>query len=426
VAIVKRKRKLKPYQAQVYVSGVRVATQSFETKAAATVWHERMKREFEAGYGSVREMTLLEVIRSYKERELGAKVVSTKRRRKGRLKLIEECPLGDVMMRDFDGVAVDRFLGWLARHPRATTPTRKSFVEELKTLSLVLGHYRDYYDAQFVGPITKRHRKAALFKGPLEGKAKDFYLPVEHARKWFQALARAKNPAYHDLGMVQLILGLRIGEACALCDDAVDFERGVLTIKRTMEWVKEDGTRARAIVDRTKTKSSRRELPIPAEIAKVLRGALRREPAVLHRAKNGKMVQVVFHMPNGRLMCRDNIGDAYGRAFEAAGLPWKGTHICRDTNATLGLCGGSLEAVRVNHGHASVVETEGYARIHAMVENTVPESVARQLFGGEEKNHCQNHCQTGDGGKKGKEILGSEKEAGPLAGPATKFTMQRN
>lgn len=394
MAIAKKKRKSKPWQATVWVSNVRVASECFATRTEACIWHDKTKVSFETGMGPIREMTLGEVVQRYREMELPSKMVATRRSRETRLRVLEEAPVAGVMMKDFDGHTVDQFVAWLLKDERAKTASRKSFAGELKTLKLVLGHYRDYGDAQYVVPVTKRHLKAAMFKGPIPRKGRDFYLPVDHALRWFAALAKQKNPVYADLGRLQVITGMRIGEACALCDDAIDWDRQVLVVKRTMEWTNEDGTRARRIVERTKTRESRRELPLPAELIAILRGALARQPTVLYRTAEGTMARVLFHGEAGQHICRGVVAKAYGRAFKKAGLPWSGTHICRDTNGTLGLKDSSLEAVRVNHGHSSVVQTEGYARIHAMVENTVPEKVARQLFGGESKTRIQNRIQS--------------------------------
>lgn len=387
MSVAKRKRKKKPYQAEVYVSGVRVASECFETKTEALVWHDKTKKSFEQGYGAVRELTLAEIIDRYEDRVLVSKRVSTRARRKKRFKLLRESCVAEVMMRDFDGFTVDKFLAWLGRHPTAKTATRKSFAEDVKALRLVLGFYRDYYDAQFVVPVTRRHLQESLYKGPVAKKSKDFYLPVDHALRWFAELEKMSNPVYAELAKLQVMTGLRIGEACALCDDAIDWERKLLTVRRTMEWVNEDGSKARRIENRTKTEESRRELPMPAEVQDIVRRALGRS-TLLHRDPDTKaMVRVLFHARGGHPLNDEPVRQAYGDAFKAAGLPWSGTHICRDTAGTLGLKGSSLEAVRINHGHSSVVETEGYAKVHAMTQNTVPESIARQLFRGEKSLH---------------------------------------
>ncbi len=392
MGVTKRKRKAKPYQAEVYVSGVRVDTQCFETKAAACAWHDETKRRYEQGWGPIGEMTVADVIARYREVEFPSKVGPTRRRREMRFRLLEKAPIAKVAMRDFSGGTVTMLLDWLVKQDVARTPTRTSFLAELKALRVVLGFYRDYYDAKFVPPMTKWHRQRALFKGPLPKKAKDFFLPPDHARKWFGELARQRNPVFLDTAITQVVLGTRIGETCALCEDAVDFDRGTVIVKRTMEWMNEDSTKCRRIVERTKTADSRRELPLPPEIARIFKAALARQPAVLHKTSEGKLVRVIFHMPDGALMFDETVRAAYSRAFKQAGLPWSGSHICRDTNGTLGLKGASLEAVRVTLGHSSVVETEGYAKVHAMIENVIPGNVARLLFADNEKqNHVPVH-----------------------------------
>ena len=130
----------------------------------------------------------------------------------------------------------------------------------------------------------------------------------------------------------------------------------------------------------------------------MLRKAFEGRLHVLHRTSDGRLTRAAFHMPNGKLLCDGTIRSVYGKAFRQIGLPWAGSHICRDTNATLALAGASLEAVRVNHGHASIVETEGYAKVHAMIENVVPGKVAELLFG---EFHAQGHAQAGKGIGKG-------------------------
>lgn len=398
MAITKRKRKGKVfYQAEVYVSGERVATECFDTAAAANDWHDRTKRRYEQGYGRYGEMTLTEVIESYRADELGSKAGPTRRRRKSRFALIEKSPIACVRMRDFHGQTIDLFLDWLLRHPVAETPVRTSFLEELKALRLVLGHFREAFDPQFVVPMTRRHRRRALYKGPIRKKPKDFFMPVDHARAWLACLERQRNPLFHRLATVQVILGTRVGETAALCEDAIDWEQGTITIKRTMEWADDSCSKVRRIMERVKTEESRRMLPMPPEVEEILRAALREQPAVLHRTKQGA-TRVVFHMPDGGLLHYETIRQSYNRAFRDAALPWTASHICRDTNGTLGLKGGSLEQVRVNHGHSSVVETEGYAKVHAMIENRVPIRVAGMLFGEEEKSSRTKSRTDAEGG----------------------------
>ncbi len=400
MVVTKRKRKKNPYQAEVFVAGARVASECFETKAAAQIWHDDVKRRYEQGRGLAGEMTFAQVIAEYKAKEFPGHVAPTRKKRRLKFDFLTEAesPIANVKMRDFGAGTIETLLDWLIKHERAQTPTRKSFREELKAVRVVLSFYRDCYDAQFVAPITKWHWKRTLFKGAVPKKPKDYYIPADHARRWLAALARVKNPVFHGTAVTQITLGLRIGEACAICDDAVDFERKVLTVKRTMEWVREDGTKCRQIVERVKTDESRREIPLPNEVCAVLKQAFGRQPQVLHKTAEGRLVRVAFHMPDGNLLHDETIRGAYTRAFRKVGLPWTATHICRDTNGTLPLGQVSLEEVRVNHGHTSVVETEGYAKVHAMIENRVPETVAALLFRDKGKKNSRTESRTANGG----------------------------
>lgn len=384
MAVVKRKRKRKNgktstfWEAEVFVSGVRLATQTFDTQAAAARWHDETKAAYESGRGAFGEMTLGRVIELYREKEFPVLVEGSRRQARNRLKLIEPSPVASKRMRDVDAHTVDTYLDWVLKHPSAENPNRTSFVKELKFLSVLFGFYREHYDERFPNPVMKRHFKRARYKGALPKKADDHFMPVDHANRWLAELRRQRDPLYRRLGQFQVIMGTRIGETGALCWDKVDFERGVVHIHRTMVWRDELGRKVRQIVNRTKTPESRRTLPMPPEVRELLLEARAAHPDST----------VVFRQAYGHLVAYDNVRQAYNRAFEAAGLPWTATHICRDTNGTLPLLDEQVrtEAVRVNHGHTSVKQTEGYAKARAVVKNVVPETVARLLAGGEEKN----------------------------------------
>lgn len=383
MAVTKRKRTGKPrrgqravfYQAVVWVNGVRVAEQCFDTEAAAHNWHDRTKARFNSGRGPSGDLTLGQVIQNYREMEFPTLTEGTRKTVDLKLKFLAESPAATLRMQDFNGQAVDGLIAWFLAHPRAGTATRSSFLKELKQLQVILGFYRDTYDDQFVSPVTRRQRRRTFFKGVPARKSQDYYLSLEQARSWFVALAAQLNPVYLDLARFQVIMGTRVGEAVALCWDAVDFNRKTISIQRTMDWVEEDGTKCRKIANRTKTPSSRRTLPMPPQVEAILKEARRRHPDST----------VVFRNPNGSLLNYEAVRQAYNRAFEKAGLPWSGTHICRDTNATLAVMTARTEAVQVNLGHSSVRETEGYAKVHAIVENIVPATVANMLDGKQER-----------------------------------------
>lgn len=72
--------------------------------------------------------------------------------------------------------------------------------------------------------------------------------------------------------LISLNTGLRISEVCALKWSDVDFEKAILCVRSTVARVKCDeiGKATTLIIDRPKTKSSSRDIPISAKLMKAL------------------------------------------------------------------------------------------------------------------------------------------------------------
>ena len=67
--------------------------------------------------------------------------------------------------------------------------------------------------------------------------------------------------------MVAAFYGLRRGEVCGLKWDAIDFERGTITIRHTVTSLQVDGKTKMYAQDSAKTKSSMRTLPLVGSFA---------------------------------------------------------------------------------------------------------------------------------------------------------------
>lgn len=67
-----------------------------------------------------------------------------------------------------------------------------------------------------------------------------------------------------------LLMGLRIGEVCGLM--GADIENGVLTVRRTIQRIQANGATA-VIITPPKTENSRRQIPVPKQIAEELEAA---------------------------------------------------------------------------------------------------------------------------------------------------------
>ena len=72
--------------------------------------------------------------------------------------------------------------------------------------------------------------------------------------------------------LISLNTGLRIGEVCALSWNDIDFENQIFHIRSTVARVKstDSGVNSKLIIDRPKTKSSLRDIPIPSKLLTIL------------------------------------------------------------------------------------------------------------------------------------------------------------
>ena len=71
--------------------------------------------------------------------------------------------------------------------------------------------------------------------------------------------------------LLQMQLGLRIGEVCGLQWGDFDFKAGILTVRRTVSRIYCGTGCTKIVVQTPKTKSSGREIPIPHDLAALLR-----------------------------------------------------------------------------------------------------------------------------------------------------------
>ena len=74
--------------------------------------------------------------------------------------------------------------------------------------------------------------------------------------------------------LISLYTGLRIGEVCALSWEDVDLDNRIIHVRHTVARVKsnlkETGLKTRLIIDEPKTKSSKRDIPIPSTLLPLL------------------------------------------------------------------------------------------------------------------------------------------------------------
>ena len=158
--------------------------------------------------------------------------------------------------------------------------------------------------------------------------------------------------------------GLRRGELLALRWQDVDLEAGVLHVRQTLERVRnhattEPGKRTCLIFQEPKTEQSRHTIPIPADIAEVLK-----QHKARHAEEKLRMGQaytdygLVFCWPHGTPLDPEDFRKRFVQPCQQAGLPPIRLHDTRHTFATLMLkLGQAPKTVQTMLGHTTIATT---------------------------------------------------------------------
>ena len=187
--------------------------------------------------------------------------------------------------------------------------------------------------------------------------------------RWVEWL-KAKNSesVYWKLAIFMLLTGARVSEACGLKWDAVDLNQGIVRVVRRVSW--DYYTKKPLIENVTKTTQSARLLILPKKLKDIL--------AEIKKQSEGDLV---FTNRKGGILHYNSVQSAFNAGFIALKLPWRSTHICRHTFATMALMGtNNLSAVQVSLGHTQQAVTQKYAKAVALLSSDIGEKTSAILF----------------------------------------------
>lgn len=167
-------------------------------------------------------------------------------------------------------------------------------------------------------------------------------LTEEEIPKLLDALSDAP-PQYSVITQLALLTGARRGEICGLRWSDIDFEKGTLSIKRTVQFIPAEGI----VFTSPKTKRSRRCIRIGADCLELLKEY--RQHQIQERLRigskwarkvtieNGKVVDndMLFTRWNGEPLDPETVSTWFPRFLEEHGLPAVHFHSLRHTNASL-------------------------------------------------------------------------------------------
>lgn len=174
-------------------------------------------------------------------------------------------------------------------------------------------------------------------------------LTPSEVREWLSVLDQdefARRRDLPELARFVLATGLRLGEALGVRWSDIDFDRGVVSVERTVIRVKGKGL----VASRLKSRSSYRVLVLPGWCLTMLRS--RRSPM-------GDIDGPVFPDANGGYRDRNNVGAAFRRVRQGTPFEWVTPHTYRKTVATLlDSSGASARMIADQLGHSRVSMTQ--------------------------------------------------------------------
>ena len=187
-------------------------------------------------------------------------------------------------------------------------------------------------------------------------------LEPDQVRLLFEAAAGTQ---WEPLLATLALLGVRRGEALGLSWSDVDLEDGIVTIRRSLSRIEVDG-RTKLVLAPTKTRSSRRPLPLPPVLVSLLRSWRSEQARQRLRAGQNWSTRwvdenLVFTSPLGTPVDPDNLRHALDRLGRKAGIGHVYPHRLRHSVASVLIASGHTapEVARVL-GHSSPSVTLSY------------------------------------------------------------------
>lgn len=211
------------------------------------------------------------------------------------------------------------------------------------------------------------------------------YIDETQAATLIKALENA-DEMHRAIIRLLLFTGMRRGEILGLRWSDVDFDKGTLKICRTLQFLPDRGI----FIDKTKNKSSEREIRLPQIAVNDLRA--HKIAQLEYRLSVGShwlgTVDYIFTNDEGNPMKPDSVSSWFSKFVkDKTDLPPITLHSLRHTNATLQLAAGvPITTVSKRLGHSNTATT---GRIYAHAIQSADDTAAEKLddvFTGKKKN----------------------------------------
>lgn len=286
--------------------------------------------------------------------------------------------LATLSMNRLDEFAIDQWLRGLKRSIGTMKSSRLSFEKEVGLLNQICRFYVEYFDSGYRTPVLKRHLRDAVISATRiaerRSMARRRFLTETQRRDFLTAMKSHSTGSLlglqvYVLSVLQVLTGLRIGEACALRWNDVDLTKNALVVSRTVVWSRKAGVRTE-ISDVTKT-GEVRDVPLLSEVRAVLLDL---------REQSGRQLGLIFSKNGNEPLSYRAVQYRYNRAFAATGIGFSSTHILRHSFATDFLTKTSDQsALQGILGHATSKQTSHYAKITSDLKQRAMTTYSQQL-----------------------------------------------
>lgn len=248
------------------------------------------------------------------------------------------------------------------RYDSLTVQMLNSFIEDKLNSGLSAKYVSDIIIvfksmAKYIAKIHRfRNIMANVTLPKVHGKEMQLLSPIQQ-RQLCNYLLHNLNPTFLCV-LLSLYTGLRVGEVCGLMWGDIDFEKSILTVRRTVQRIRSGAHGTQIIADTPKSRSSRRSIPIPKFIMKLLRDS---------RSIDGHYI-----LSNSTIITEPRtLQRRFKAILKKADLPSAGYHCLRHMFATNSLQAGfDVKTLSEILGHASV-ETTLNRYVHTSMEQKI-------------------------------------------------------
>lgn len=181
-------------------------------------------------------------------------------------------------------------------------------------------------------------------------------LTEEEQKKLFAAM---KGAEYEYLYITDIFTGLRCGELIGLTWDCIDFEKGIITIKRQIVQIRERGAK----YEWGSPKNGKGRILAPAPfVMDVLKKQQEKQDQAKEAAgklwNEGEFKNLVFTHPDGSHLSQPTVWKQFQKLLKKAGLEHHRVHDLRHTFAVNSLrAGDDIKTLQENMGHYSAAFT---------------------------------------------------------------------